>query len=73
MTLIHESTIKNTNGLFEIGIILNNKRYTYFLNSLYKVEQFGMLHKQKQTHGKAIAFLNKNNRKENYYDCIQSS
>jgi len=47
-------------GLFNIDLRIDKKRYTYILNSEYFLRKFLQLYKRKVIHGRAIAFLNKN-------------
>ncbi len=66
MKLLHEATIKNTDGTIEITIWILNpeaekkcRQYTYVVNSEWVAKKFLSLYKRKATHGKALALLNK--------------
>ena len=64
MYLLHESTIKNTNGVIEITVIIVNKpvnfkKYTYKIGSEYAARAFHNLYRKgRKLHGKALALLN---------------
>jgi len=65
MYLIHESTIKEANGMIEISVIVVNgkknfKRYTYDIPSQKAAEMFHSLYRKgSKCHGKALSILNK--------------
>jgi len=65
MYLIHESTIKHTNGVIEINVVVVNgeknfKRYTYDIPSQKAAETFHSLYlKGSKCHGKALSILNR--------------
>jgi hypothetical protein len=66
MYLIHESTIKNTDGTIEITVIAVNsdnnsmRKYVYNIASEYAADKFhNMYRRGKKLHGKALAILNK--------------
>ena len=65
MYLIHESTIKHTNGVIEISVVVVNgkknfKRYTYDVASQKAAETFHSLYRKgSKCHGKALSILNK--------------
>jgi hypothetical protein len=65
MYLIHESSIKHTNGIIEISVVVVNgkkdfKRYTYNLSSQKAAETFHLLYRKgNKCHGKALSILNK--------------
>lgn len=68
MYLIHESTIKNTDGVIDISVIVVSKltggykkmkRYTYNVSSEFAARQFHSLYKKgRKLHGKALNVLN---------------
>lgn len=58
MTKIKHLYTSKEDGLFEIGVIMDNKEYTYQISSEYAVRQFTN-HARAGRHGKAIALLNK--------------
>ena len=65
MVLLHESTIRTPEGVFEITVhVVKNdkrKRYTYRLPSEYLKNKFINLYRNgEKTAGKALAVLNKN-------------
>lgn len=64
MHLIHESTIKNIDGIIDVTIyIINDKirKYTYYLTSSYAVEKFERLYKKgRGFHGVALKILKEN-------------
>jgi hypothetical protein len=65
MYLIHESTIKHTNGMIEISVIVVNgkknfRHYTYDIPSQKVAEEFHSLYRKgSKCHGKALSILNK--------------
>jgi hypothetical protein len=65
MHLIHESTIRNTDGLYEIRLIIvkeadNFKQYVYKLSSEYAVRNFERYYQMgRGFHGIALKILNK--------------
>ena len=63
MHLIHESTIKQPNGVIEISVIVIDKvarPYTYALSSQFAVDKFEHLYrKNRKLHGRALTTLNK--------------
>lgn len=59
MTLLHLSTIRQPDGLFEIDILIDRRQYTYYISSSSVVDRFMTAYKRKATHGKAVAILNK--------------
>lgn len=66
MYLIHKSTIKNSDGVIDIDVIVVNektmkpKQYTYHLSSEYAAKKFHSLYtKGKKLHGTALNLLNK--------------
>ena len=64
MHIIHESTIRNESGVFEVTIFIVNenstKQYTYGLSSAWAVDKFEKLYRKGRVfHGKALQFLNK--------------
>jgi hypothetical protein len=67
MHLLHEATVKNTDGTYEITvyIIEDGKRrgpYTYLIPSEKEVEDFLRLYRR-GCHGKALQILNKHRTK----------
>lgn len=66
MYLIHESTIKNPNGVIEISVQIVNgktsrKHYNFELTSQKAAEEFHWYYRLgRKCHGKAISILNKN-------------
>ena len=70
MYLMHESTIRQPNGIIEITVGIVNesencKKYTYRIGSEYKARRFHNLYrKSRKLHGKALAILNESNIKE---------
>jgi hypothetical protein len=64
MYLVHKSTIKNTDGVIDIDLLVVDgmkiNSYTYHLSSDWAAEKFHKLYrKSRSTHGKALAVLNK--------------
>lgn len=63
MYLIHKSTIEHPDGTFEIELLVVKKdkinKYTYTLASEYATRKFHQLYRRRETHGKALALLNK--------------
>jgi len=72
MHLLHESTIKQMNGVIEISIIIIDKiarPYTYALPSQFAVDKFEYLYrKNRKLHGRALTILNKFKIKEGKRD-----
>ena len=69
MYIIHEATIKQPNGIFDVCVVVIDKdkkhTYTYPLTSEKDVRSFEFLYKKGRTfHGKALVLLNKNKLKE---------
>ena len=64
MKLMHESTVKNYDGLIDISVYVVNenkaKRYTYTLSSEFAAREFFSLYKRRKP-GAALNFLKKNN------------
>ena len=65
MYLIHESTVRNFDGVIDITVHVVNKkarkRYEYHLASQSKAEEFHRLYRQgNKCHGKALTVLNRN-------------
>jgi hypothetical protein len=60
MRLLHTSTVKQSEGLFSISVLIDGKPYTYELPTQRDVESF--LHLYKHSSGKALAFLKKRDR-----------
>jgi hypothetical protein len=69
MYLIHESTVKTLEGVYEVTVHIvkdtDRKRYTYVISSEYAVRRFHHLYrKSRNLHGRALAILNKFKEKE---------
>jgi hypothetical protein len=65
MYLIHESTIKNPDGVIDITVHViekkTRKKYEYHLSSQKAAETFHSLYRKgSKCHGKALSILNKN-------------
>lgn len=71
MYLIHEATVKNTDGVIDVTVYVVEpeartcKKYDYHLASRQAAERFHKLYRRgRSLHGKALAVLNKNKIKE---------
>jgi len=69
MYLQHLSTVKHSDGLIDIDVIIINekrsKKYTYTLSSEFLARKFHNLYqKGKGCHGRALTILNKSKIKE---------
>ena len=62
MYLVHKSTIKNTDGVIDIDLLVVDgmkiNSYTYHLSSDWAAEKFHKLYR-KGHHGRALVILNK--------------
>jgi hypothetical protein len=64
MYLIHEATVKNSDGIIDVTVYIVRekirKKYEYHIKSAWAVEQFEFFYnKGRKCHGKALSFLNK--------------
>jgi hypothetical protein len=63
MHIIHEATVRNTDGVIDISIVVvanyKRKSYTYHLNSEEKAKEFHSLIRNRKRHGQAINLLNR--------------
>jgi hypothetical protein len=64
MHIIHESTIKQENGIVEVSVYIVNektaKHYTYGLQSDWAAEQFHKFYRKgRKFHGRALQYLKK--------------
>jgi hypothetical protein len=70
MHIIHESTVKQTSGLYEVSIYIVNeynnfKKYIYKIGSEWAVRQFHMYYRKGTgMHGTALTILNRFKEKE---------
>lgn len=59
MKLLHLSTTKHVDGVYDIDVKIDQKVYTYHIASDYAVKRFEGYARRSATFGRAVAVLNK--------------